>query len=111
MSEEIDTSTYAQRRKEERKEELRTFLRGSEYLRQLHEWFDKPLSADQLAVARFKAEIALKLLAKCLPDLKAVEHSGEVLVDHIARIPQTNENAEQWQQQHSPDAKPPQTLQ
>jgi len=95
---------YAERRKEIRKQELRELLRGSEYLRQLHDWFDKPLSADELAVAKFKSEIALKLLAKVLPDLKAIEHTGEVLHSYIAEVPAVAPQVETWQQQHSPTA-------
>ena len=63
----------------------------------------------ELTATQIKA--AEILLNRTIPTMQSFEHSGEVLVDHIARIPQTNENAEQWQQQHSPDAKPPQTLQ
>lgn len=107
MIESPDKKTYAQRRKEERKEELRELLRGSEYLRQLHEMMGANLSAEDVPAARLKAEIAFKLLAKCLPDQKAVEISGEIVTAYAARIPSTDKNAEQWQQQHSPVAPRP----
>jgi hypothetical protein len=36
-----------------------------------------PIANDELAVAKFKTETRLKLLAKVLPDLKAVEVSAD----------------------------------
>ena len=54
---------------------------------------------------------ALGLLRKVVPDVSAVEHSGEVTQNHVARIPAVQQNSEQWQQQHSPDAPNAQTLQ
>ena len=54
---------------------------------------------------------ALGLLRKVVPDVSAVEHSGEVTQNHVARIPAVQQNSEQWQQQHSPDAPTLPTLQ
>ena len=99
---EPDKKTYAQRRRETRKLELRELLRGQEYIDQLHRWFDADLTADQLQVAKFKADIALRLLAKCLPDQKAVEISGDINHNYVARTPLIAESTEQWQEQHSP---------
>lgn len=99
--------SHAQRNKDARKEQLRELLKGSEYLRQLHGWIDADLNAEELQVARFKADIALRLLAKCLPDQKAIEHTGEVVHSYAARLPTPQQDAEKWQQQHSPDARLP----
>lgn len=45
---------------------------------------------------------ALGLLKKTLPDLTAIEHSGEVTVPTVMRIPATSETTQAWQQQHTP---------
>ena len=94
--------SHAQRNKDARKEQLRELLKGSEYLRQLHGWIDADLNAEELQVARFKADIALRLLAKCLPDQKAIEHTGEIVHNYVAEIPARTEDANAWQQTHSP---------
>lgn len=39
---------------------------------------------------------ALGLLRKTLPDMQAVEHSGEVTNTYVARIPQVAETVQQW---------------
>ena len=100
-----DKTTYAQRRREQSKEALREQLRAAEYLRQLHELMGKEIAPEEVPAVRLKADIALRLLGKCLPDLKAVEHSGDLDVNHfVSRLPAPAENAEQWQAQHSPSS-------
>lgn len=69
--------SYADKRRAERKEALREFLQGQKYIEAIHATLDNPLANDELAVAKFKTETRLKLLAKVLPDLKAVEVSAD----------------------------------
>lgn len=45
---------------------------------------------------------AKALLAKVLPDLASVEHSGALEHTYVARIPEPAETAEEWQKQHAP---------
>lgn len=42
------------------------------------------------------------LLRKTLPDLSAVEHSGEVAHPTVIRAPEIAHSVDQWQQQHAP---------
>jgi hypothetical protein len=74
---EKDTMTYADKRRLERKEALREQLQGQKYIEAIHDTLDAVITNDQLAVAKFKTETRLKLLAKVLPDLKAVEVSTD----------------------------------
>ena len=74
---EKDTMTYADKRRAERKEALREQLQGQKYIEAIHATLDMPIANDELAVAKFKTETRLKLLAKVLPDLKAVEVSTD----------------------------------
>jgi hypothetical protein len=73
-------TTHAQRRREEAREGSRLKLRAGQYVRRLREIADKAESAEAATIPalRLKAEIYWKLLGKCLPDLKAVEHNGTV---------------------------------
>ena len=59
---------------------MRMQLRGWQYIRRLREIADKCETVDpgQVPALRLKADIYKGLLAKCLPDLKAIEHSGTV---------------------------------
>lgn len=41
------------------------------------------------------------LLSKVVPDLKAMEHSGEVTHSYAMRLPDQAQSVEQWQQKHS----------
>lgn len=40
------------------------------------------------------------LLAKILPDLQAVDHSGDVSVPFVIYAPQPSETSEEWQQEY-----------
>ena len=56
---------------------------------------DKPMEPSQVTAA-------LGLLRKCVPDLTAIEHSGEVEVRYVAEVPAVAESAEAWTAQHQP---------
>lgn len=68
--------------KQRRRDNLREELQAREYLRQLQEidkelcdnW--KQMKSDSVAALRLRADINFKRLAKVLPDIKAIEHSG-----------------------------------
>jgi len=59
---------------------MRMQMRGWQYVRRLREIADKcdTVESGQVPALRLKADIYRGLLAKCLPDLKAIEHSGTV---------------------------------
>jgi len=88
----------ARTNKTELHERWRDKIRGSMLINHLrnHVYGRIKMSPTQLRAAEI-------LLRKVFPDLTAVEHSGEVTQNHVARIPAVQDNAEQWQQQHSPD--------
>lgn len=69
--------SYGDKRRAERKEALRELLEGQKYIQAIHATLEQPIANDELAVAKFKTETRLKLLAKVLPDLKAVEVSAD----------------------------------
>lgn len=80
MSDSPDKTTHAQRRKKEAQEAVRLRLRSGQYIRRLTEICNKAeiVEPSMIPALRLKADIYCKLLAKCLPDLKAIEHSGHV---------------------------------
>ncbi len=80
MAEAPDKTTHAARRRLESRDGLRLKLRGAQYIRRLHEIADKAEAADKDSVPglKLKAEVYFKLLNKILPDLRAMEHSGEI---------------------------------
>lgn len=76
----MDSQTHAQRRRIEAREGARIKLRAGQYVRRLKEIAEKAETVEPSAIPalRLKADIYAKLLAKCLPDLKAVDHTGTV---------------------------------
>lgn len=76
-SEKENSRTYAEKRKEERRAALRDFIQGHHILQEINKDLQRSISDADLPVVKFKTETRLKLLAKVLPDLKAVEISGE----------------------------------
>lgn len=42
---------------------------------------------------------ALGLLGKVLPDMKSVEHSGEITKAYVARLPTPVSNIDEWKRQ------------
>lgn len=73
-----DNRTNAQKRREEKKTALREFLSGQKYIEAINADLARDyIAPDELPTIKFKTETRLKLLNKVLPDLKAVEHTGE----------------------------------
>lgn len=69
--------------KQRRREALREELKAREYLRQIDQVNDdvtehwRNLSSEQVSALRLKSDLNFKRLAKVLPDIKAVEYSGD----------------------------------
>lgn len=80
MSELSRKSLNATHNRRVRQENLRESLRAHAYVRVLESIAAKAdkLPKDDVAGHALKAKIYLDLLAKVLPDLKAVEHSGAI---------------------------------
>lgn len=71
-----DNRTHAQKRIAERQDAMREFMAQRGYLEQIEADISREISADELPQVKFKTETRLRLLAKILPDLKAVEMTG-----------------------------------
>src|SRR4030065_312873 len=54
-----------------RQENLRQYLKGTEYIVKLHQIAEKNYSKDDVPAAKLRADIYFGLLRKCLPDLSA----------------------------------------
>jgi len=76
-AEKAKSRTYAEKRKDERREALRDYIQGHHLLEVINHDLGRDISDTELPVVKFKTETRLKLLAKVLPDLKAVELTGE----------------------------------
>jgi hypothetical protein len=89
-------STHAQRRRKESQDAVRRRLRATQFIRRLKLIAKAAESADSGAVPalRLQADIYGRLLNKCLPDLKAVEHSGEVIRRDVSTEPMTEDEWE-----------------
>ena len=73
-----NSQSYAQRRRAEKKEALRDFLSGQKYIEAINNDLSRDdITSEELPVIKFKTETRLKLLAKVLPDVKAVELTGK----------------------------------
>lgn len=57
---------------------------------------------DCTANASARVSAALGILKKTLPDLSAIDHSGEVTTPFVMRAPMPAETAEAWEKDHSP---------
>ena len=84
MVDEPEKRTHAQRRRLEARKASANKLRAGQFVRRLKEIAEKAetVEASQVPALRLKADIYCRLLAKCLPDLKAVELSGDVTQQH-----------------------------
>ena len=54
-----------------RQENLRQYLKGTQYIVKLHQIAEKNYSKEEIPEAKLKADIYFGLLRKCLPDLSA----------------------------------------
>lgn len=97
-----DTTTHAQKRRAQSREAIRSRLRAGQYVRRLMEIAEKAETVEMSAVPalRLKADIYTRLLSKCLPDLKAIEHSGEIRQRDVTDQPLTDE---EWARQYARD--------
>lgn len=53
-------------------------------------------------MAPHQVSAALGLLKKTLPDLSAVDHSGEVTTSYLMRAPMPAQTSDEWQKHNSP---------
>ena len=99
-----------------REEDRRAKISISRHLKKLFD-IQKELenNADDVNVPalRLSADISLRLLQKRLPDLKAIEHTGEVNQIHSVINAEPEKSVDEWQKQlttssgdHNPDHKP-----
>lgn len=81
------------------REATRTRLRAQALVWQIKQIAVKADTADalQLAQLRLKLDAYTRLLNKCLPDLKAVEHSGDAKPAVVGSKPLT---VEEWEAAH-----------
>jgi len=77
-----DSTTYGEKRRQERQEALREFLQGQKYIEAIHNTLELDITNDELPAIKFKTETRLKLLNKVLPDLKAIEQTVDMHAEH-----------------------------
>lgn len=94
----LPKTTYAQRRREEKRAARRETLQTAQYIRRLHETAEKAATADpaDIPAMALQCRIWFGLLAKCLPDLKAVEVTGDGSIQTVVFVPVTAASAEEW---------------
>ena len=56
----------------------------------------------QVDLTPAQVQAARILLAKILPDLTSVEHSGEIATPYVAQMPQVSRTSDAWSIQHAP---------
>jgi len=78
-------------------EETRAKIKTSQLVNRLT---DHVLGTVDLSATQVSA--ALGLLRKTLPDLAAVEHTGEVEHNYIARMPAPAQSIDEWQKRYAP---------
>jgi len=66
----------AEQNRKIRREALREELKSREYLRQIHKLIEAK-TIDDVQISKFRVDAYFKLLAKTLPDVKAIELTGE----------------------------------
>lgn len=87
-------------------DEVRARIQTSQLVNRLTSFINGKI---ELSAAQVTA--ALGLLRKSLPDLTAVEHSGEVEHAYAARLPTASKTMDEWQNSHADSLTPPTTLQ
>lgn len=80
------SKTYAEKRRDEKKQSLREFIEAQQYLHAINNDLSRTISPEELNVVRFKTDTRMRLLGKILPDLKAIEHSGDANAPLVHRI-------------------------
>ena len=53
------------------------------------------------ALDKTQVLVGLGLLKKIIPDVQAVQHTGEITTTYVARIPQVPDTTDQWENKHS----------
>lgn len=72
-----DNRTRSQKLRAETQEDLRSRLSGIALIKAIYDEVDTPaIDEFDLANKKWKTEVRIKLLSKVLPDLKAIELSG-----------------------------------
>jgi hypothetical protein len=69
--------SYADKRRDEKKQALREYLQGQKYVEAIHKDLEREIADAELPVVKFKTETRLKLLNKVLPDVARTELTGE----------------------------------
>lgn len=93
-----DRRTHAQRRRQEAQEAVRKKLAAHVYIHKMIGIADEAITAeaDRIPALRLRADIYTRLLAKCLPDLKAIEVSGDGGERRVIVVPVASQTAEEW---------------
>ena len=67
--------THMQRKLAEKKDALRVFIKGQNYIDAINRDLERDIGESELPVVRFKTETRLALLKKVIPDLKTIENN------------------------------------
>lgn len=75
--------------------EVRDKIRASHLVKRLQDFID-----GKAQMTNSQVNAALGLLKKCVPDMAAVQVSGEVEHNYIARLPAVASSTEEWLKEH-----------
>lgn len=76
-------------------EDIRQKIRAHAIIERLVKFIDGKVDMQPAAVTA-----ALGLLRKIVPDLSAVEHSGEIKKEYVIRVPAPSPDMVEWQKRH-----------
>lgn len=75
-------------------DEARGKIRTTQLINRLQDHIDGKCEMSQTQITAIRI-----LLGKSIPDLQAVEHTGEIQHNHIARLPSPSQEIDQWRDQ------------
>lgn len=78
-------------------EEHRTKIKNSQILNRLIK-----CALGEIEMSQVEANVGLSLMRKVLPDLSAVDHSGDVQTPFVILAPQPSDSTEEWERNNAP---------
>lgn len=84
-------------------ESVRNLIRANRLVVRLQQFaLGRKFQGQPVNMSPSQVRAAEVLLRKLVPDLSAVDHTGEVTHHYVALVPAVSESTEEWQKQHVP---------